>query len=296
MKKIKNILISISSLSILVSSSIFNQRNLEKNIHNKKSQEIAIDNFINECETTSYYPISNTNEKSTSTTKITTNQLTKNKEEQIESYKNLSISSFESDGWRGSNLIGRHMNINITKIIKVTGIYSHFSSYFDHDILESGSANSAFSSNSTYTDTNNLSYAFNFSVNYYVEAKLEAKANIDVVSTSASLNQKYGASYVYSCTNTRNSTVTQYWSTNFTISEKTADYCLEGYSLSIGKQGVYYYFVGNYQEISEWWWGNYATQGTSTQYFVCVLANPSDFDYCFAYKLKSDTESDYYKQ
>lgn len=186
------------------------------------------------------------------------------------------------------------MDINITSIKKVTGVYSHLTSYFDYNVLKSGAASSAIEESNEYTDTKTESFSFSVSVNGYVEAKLEAKASVDVMSVSAGVGVKIGATYSYGCTYTRSTTEIYKWTNYFSITSDTADYCPDGYSLSIGKHGTYYVVEGNYQETSIWWWGDYPTQGTSRQSFVSVIANPSNFNYCFVYKAKSDSNTDYY--
>lgn len=257
--------------------------------HTKYEQQKSEQGFLKECEN-SYY-LSTISDDS----KVAAENLEKNTTEDIESYGELKKGHCESEKWRGSNLIGRYMDMNITKIIKVTGIYSHFSSYFDHDVLESGTAKSAFDKAGSFTDTTHKSFSFNYGVDYYVESKMEATAKIDVVKASVGVGEKMGASYTYDCRFTRNTMTTANWSEHFSISKITADYCPEGYSLSLGKQGVYYFIEGDYQEMSIWWWGNYPTQGTSKQYFTTVLATPDNFNYCFAYKNKLNTDDDYYK-
>lgn len=231
---------------------------------------------------------------SSSDRKVSAGDLSKNKVEDCNSYNGLTIGNFRSDSWRGSNLIGRYMDINIASIKKVTGVYSHFGSYFDYNILKSGAAYSTIEDSNEYTDTKTESFSFSMSVSNYVEAKLEAKADIDVISASVSFGTKIGATYSYGCTYTRSTTETYKWTNYFSISSSTADYCPEGYSLSIGKQGTYYVVEGDYQETSVWWWGDYPTQGTSRQYFKSVIANPTNFNYCYVYKAKSDSDSDYY--
>lgn len=231
---------------------------------------------------------------SSSDRKVSASDLSKNKVEDVDNYNGLKTGNFRSDTWRGSNLIGRYMDINVTSIKKVTGVYSHFGSYFDYNILKSGSASSTIEESNEYTDTKTESFSFSISVNGYVEAKLEAKASIDVISASVGVGAKIGATYTYGCTYTRSTTETYKWTNSFSISSATADYCLEGYSLSIGKQGTYYVIEGDYQETSIWWWGDYPTQGISRQYFTSVIGNPANFNYCFVYKAKSDSNTDYY--
>lgn len=277
------------ALSILGTS--FNWLNIsnEEITHSEATQKLKVNSFINECKTT-YYSTVSSNDRC-----VSENDLRENKITEFSSCKDLSTGHIKSDEWRGSNAIGRYMDIYISRIFKVNGIYSHYSSYFDHDILESGSASTYIDTSETFTDTKSQSLAFDFSVNYYVEAKLESYTEIDVVSQNTSIKEKAGASYVYDCTHTRNVITETKWSSHFSISKETAKYCPDGYSISIGKEGTYYYIVGSYQEMSMWWWGNYKTQGTKEQYFTCVLANPNNFNYCFAYKNKLNTDKDYFK-
>lgn len=258
--------------------------------HSEANQKMKVQSFMNECKSTYYKTVSSTDNRLVKESDLRKNEIT-----ELDSYKDLSTGHYKSDEWRGSNMIGRYMDIYITGIYQINGIYSHYSSYFDHDILESGSASTYIDTTESFTDTKALSLSFDFSVNYYVEAKLESCANIDVVSASASVKEKVGASYVYDCTHTRNSTIETKWSSHFSISSKTAAYCPDGYAISIGKEGTYYFIEGYYQEMSMWWWGNYETQGTTHQYFTSVLANPSNSNYCFAYKNKLNTNDDYFK-
>ncbi len=228
--------------------------------------------------------------------KVQADDLTKNIMNPASSISNgIKLGNYKSDTWRGTNLIGRYMDINITSITEVTGIYSHYSSYFDHDILESGSASVNFDSEATYIDSFSSSFSFNFNVDYKVEKALEVAAGIEIADESAAVNKKYGASFNYNCNFTRNTMKTYYWSSHFSLSSKTAPYCPDGYSITIGKQGTYYYIEGNYQETSIWWWGDKPTQGTSKQYFNAIFATPDVYSYCFAYRNKLDKDSDYFK-
>ncbi len=233
---------------------------------------------------------------SSSDRKVKASDLSKNVVENCEGYNELKVGNFNSDTWRGSNMIGRYMNINIKSIKKVTGVYSHFGSYFDYNILKSGSVNSTIEESNEFTDTLTNSFSFSMSINGYVESKLEAEAKIDVISASVGIGTKTGATFSYGCTYTRSSTMTYKWTNIFTISSATADYCPDGYALSLGKQGTYYVVEGDYQEMSMWWWGNYPTQGTSRQDFTSVIANPSNFNCCYVYKAKTDSDTDYFNK
>ncbi len=289
MKYLKKILLVGSVLPLTIMELPFD--NHCHPLHTKLEQQQAETAFLEESKNTFYYDYNSNFDKR----KVSSNDLIKNKTEEVTSYGSLKLGHMESERWRGSNMIGRYMDINITKIIKVTGIYSHFGSYFDHDILASGTATSVFSQASSFTDTIHSSFSFNFAVDYYVESKMEAVASIDVVQASVGVGEKIGASYTYNCRYSRNTMTSSYWSSHFTISRETADYCPDGYALSVGKEGTYYFIEGNYQETSIWWWGDYPTQGTSPVYFTTVLANPDNFNYCFAYKNKLNTDDDYFK-
>lgn len=211
----------------------------------------------------------------------------------VDKYNDITTGNFHSDGWRGSNLIGRYMDININKIGRVNGVYSHFPGYFEYSLLKSGSVKADIDSKSTFTDTTKESFSFNTSVDYYVESKLEAKADLEIVSASVGVGTKTGATFSYGCEYTRVVTQTDSWSIHFTINQDTAKYCPDGYTLSIGRQGIFYEIEGDYQEMSVWWWGARATQGQSRKKFTAVIANPSDFNYCFVYK-KKGYDWDYY--
>ncbi len=306
---LKNIFATILLLSSIRSTNDNFNPELRSDPYSKKSRDYAVEQAKLELSSTSYYKIGtgtllpphkeigDTNPAKPETKEITANDLVENSVSSMNSLKGITVNeTFDSDGWRGANAIGRFYRIKVTTINRITGIYSHFGSYFDRSILESGSAQTAVEVADSYSDTYSESLSYKETIDLYAEAKMEAKLDLDVASLSAGFGEKIGASYTYGCTYTRNKTENQKWSTVFSLSKDTARYCPSGYGLSIGKEGTYYLLSGEYQEYSHWWWGNYPTQGSSRKYFSTVSANPANFIYCFAYKLKSDTDRDFYQK
>lgn len=225
--------------------------------------------------------------------KVKASDLRENIVTNIENFRNLSIGNQHSDSWRCSDLIGHYLNINISNISKVNGVYSHFPAYFDYNLLKSGAVQSSIDETDEYKDTYTEALSFSSSVDSRFEGAIAAKVSDDSDSLGAGMQIKSGATYAYGCALTRSSMKSYKWSASFSITAATAAYCPDGYALSIGKQGTYYVIEGDYQEYSIWWWGDYPTSGSEKQSFKAVFSNPSDLVYSFVYKLKSDTERDF---
>lgn len=305
--KSRNLILSLLVLSACCGGEAKNTD--DEPIYSPRKRDEQVEHFIDDLRETSYKPKIDTaiplpphkdpgeNKPSYQETQTTVkpSDLIENQISEVSNYKHLEKgTSIQSQGWRGSNLIGRYYKIDITKITKVQGIYSHLGSYFDKSVLQSGSAEESLKSSDTYTDTRTESFSYTYSIEKYIDVALSAKIDVDVATLSARFGVKTGATYSYGCTYTESQTSSYQWSTNFNIGSNAANYCPDGYGLSVGKEGTYYLLEGQYQEYSQWWWGDKPTQGTSMKYFSTVLASPSDFIYCFAYKKKSDTTGDYY--
>ena len=300
----------VGSATFFVSSMIFSMNEPEKidlqhvtkgqnDSSTRLSYEDLDDTFFSNYSSTistTPYPSSGSGSSSTSTRKVDASDLSPNIEVKNQNYGGLVKGHLKSEKWTGANLIGRYMDIEVTDVVKVTGVYSHFPEYFDYNILKSGSVKSVVEQSNTYCDTISESMSFSTQMNYRVEAALEAKASINVISSDLAISTKSGSVYNYDCKYTRTTTQTYRWTDTFSISQATADYCPEGYTLSIGKQGTYYVVTGNYQETSIWWWGDYPTQGTSRESFTAVIAKPQNFNSCFVYKKKTDSNTDYYNK
>jgi hypothetical protein len=229
-----------------------------------------------------------------STTKVSDADLKENSIEPQQSFSGLSIDhTYNSDGWRGTNKIGRYMAITINSISKVTGVYSHYLDYFDHDLLESGAASEKLNNSSKCVDTVGKTVSFSYSVEYQVESKIGFLVEADGISESASVSEKLGAKFSYDCTYTRNSTKEYNWSQSFCLDSTAATYCPQGYSMSIGRKGIFQVITGSYQEMSVWWWGHYPTQGSSRKHFVSVLVDSDTLSSCFVYKKNNDPSKDY---
>lgn len=207
--------------------------------------------------------------------KVKASDLRENMKESLASFRGLSVrNALHSESWRGDGLIGHYMKIDITSIYRINGVYSHFPAYFDYNILKSGSVQASVVEAGEFKDTYSESLSFSFAIDGRVEKSLNAGVNLDDVSLSGSMQLKGGAAFTYDCSMTRFSTFSYRWSKYFSISSATADYCPDGYALSIGKQGTYYVIKGNYQDYTNWWWGDYPTSGSESKEFTAVFANP----------------------
>jgi hypothetical protein len=268
-------------------------------LHNKEEQAQISENTLSKLTNTSYVELpnkSNKNTRKTKSMKISASDLQPNVVTFVSNYGSVSIGNHKSDTWRGANFLSHYMKYNISKIYHVNGVYSHFPDYFDHDVLASGSAAESIEREKKFSDTYTKSFSYSFGVDIHLESALSLLAKLSGITSSASLNLKIGATYSYSCSYTRTQTRNFSWTSYFSVNSTTADYCPQGYTLSVGKAGDYYEIEGKYQEHTIWWWGDFPSQDTTIKDFNAVLASPSDYGYCFVYKLKTNTTQDYVRK
>lgn len=216
-------------------------------VYSRQYRDELVQSTLDNLKSTSYYSLPNNKhiihyDPSGSNSddqgrKVQASDLKKNTINSVDQCYGIKIDTFDSTGWRGRNAIGRVMRVKIENIYQITGIYSHFGSYFDHSILESGSAQEAFESAGSYTDTYANSCSFDYQIDEHTEEGIQAKLDIDAASLSTNSNVKSGATFNFNCTYTRNSVESFKWSSRFSLGKEAADYCPDGYGLSSAEKG-----------------------------------------------------------
>lgn len=178
-------------------------------------------------------------------------------------------------------------------IQKYVGVYSHFQ-FFSRPVLESGSGAFNYSSTFSCTQTTKETVGFSFSVAYELEESLSAEINVDGISASASASERTGASFSYDYTWSRLTQVTTNESTYLSLTQSSATYCPSGYSMSLGYVGTYYVLTIEFQDYTNWWWGDYPTQGTSLQATHCLISNEPQYSVNYVFSKVSDPDTLYY--
>ena len=270
------VLLSLGLLCVEQPSSVPSNTNdlITKNAQTKQ----VIDN--SGIESYSYLPVAAKN-LTLSRSSITSKDLLPTEITNISSFNGLKSNKlYEYDFSQGA--MGHTLKFTIDSMQAVNGYYSNsLGHFYTKSVLESTAVKVV--RELEYTCTKNNCVSLSSTALSSVAFGLSIKAGVGNAEGAA--EAKAGSSFYYSNVYTWDETKRSYYDEYYKLDQTSAEYCPDGYSMSLGLFGQYTVMQITATEYTNWWWGQYVTQGTSENTKItAVISNEGNMTVGFVYK------------
>lgn len=190
-----------------------------------------------------------------------------------------------------SGFFDNYFEYKILSIKEYKGVYSHFQ-YYSKYLLESGSASFDYSKDFNYKTSMGKTVNFLFTVNKTLEMAFYTELDIvsDFSSAGSKINSKHTDSMMYSYGTfyTRKSVAEYNMSEKLHLGRESAEYCPDGYSMSIGLTGKFWEIEFEYRNVVA------GIKKDAYKNSKAVLSDESEMSYNFVYRNDKTFETGFY--